>query len=101
MIDIENDIRSLTDFKQNSSEILNHIKKTHSPAILTVNGKAEAVVIDPRTYQNMINRLSLAEDEQIIKQGLIEMEEDQGIDAKIALKKLHQKYSQKLNDKKV
>ena len=67
MLDIKNGIRSLSDFKQNSSEILNYINKTHSPAVLTINGKAEAVILDPESYQKMVNKIALLESSHKIK----------------------------------
>ena len=46
MLDIANDIRSLSDFKRNTSELLDRLKKTGNPLVLTINGKAEVVVQD-------------------------------------------------------
>jgi len=42
MLDIANDIRSLSDFKRNTSELLDRLKKTGNPLVLTINGKARA-----------------------------------------------------------
>ncbi|MFT7087804.1 MAG: PHD/YefM family antitoxin component YafN of YafNO toxin-antitoxin module [Rickettsiales bacterium] len=92
MLNIQNGIRSLTEFKQNSADILGYIKETHSPAILTVNGRAEAVLLDPQTYQNMVNKISLAESSRKIESSLIEMENDSGISASEVFKKLRKKF---------
>ena len=46
MIDVTQDIHSLTTFKRNSSGLMKHMKKTGRPLVLTVKGKAEAVVLD-------------------------------------------------------
>ena len=37
------DIRSVTDLKRNTKEILNQVHRTKRPVVLTVNGKADAV----------------------------------------------------------
>ena len=37
MLDIANDIRSLSDFKRNTSELLDQLKKTGNPLVLTIN----------------------------------------------------------------
>ena len=50
MLDIGNDIRSLSDFKRNTSELLDSLKKTGNPLVLTINGKAEVVVQDAEAY---------------------------------------------------
>ena len=93
MLDIQNGIRSLTEFKQNSADILGYIKKNHSPAILTVNGRAEAVLLDPQTYQNMINKISAIESAKNIESALVEMENTKGIPAQKVFKKLRKKFS--------
>lgn len=95
MLDITNGIRSLSDFKQNSSEILQYIKKTRSPTILTINGKAEAVVLDPESYQKMMNKIALFESGKKIEAALVEMENNDGIPAQKALKKLRKKITKK------
>jgi len=52
MIDVTEDIHSLTAFKRNSSGLMKHMKKkTDRPLVLTVNGKAEAVLL-PRHTMN-------------------------------------------------
>ncbi|MFB2768064.1 type II toxin-antitoxin system Phd/YefM family antitoxin [Pelatocladus sp. BLCC-F211] len=62
MINLEN-IHSLTDFKRNVKQFLERIKTTKSPLVLTVNGKAEVVIQDASTFQEMIDRLERTEEE--------------------------------------
>jgi prevent-host-death family protein len=62
MINLEN-IHSLTDFKRNVKQFLERIKATKLPLILTVNGKAEVVIQDASTFQEMMDRLERAEEE--------------------------------------
>ena len=50
MIDVTQDIHSLTTFKRNSSGLMKHMKKTGRPLVLTINGNTEAVLLDPTTY---------------------------------------------------
>lgn len=57
MIDISQDIQSLTTFKRNSSQLMRRIKKTGRPLVLTVKGRAEAVVLDPTSYQDVASYL--------------------------------------------
>ncbi len=44
MLDITNDIQSLTTFRRRSGDFMKQIKKTKRPVVLTVKGKAAAVV---------------------------------------------------------
>ncbi len=58
-ISITQDIRSITDLKRNTNSILEQIHKTKRPVILTVNGKAEAVLMDAKEYEKINNAFSL------------------------------------------
>jgi PHD/YefM family antitoxin component YafN of YafNO toxin-antitoxin module len=50
-INIAEDIHSFTTFKRNSSDLMKRMKETGRPLVLTINGKAEAVLLDPTVYQ--------------------------------------------------
>lgn len=100
MLDLTNGVRSLTEFKQNSADILSYVKKTHNPAVLTVNGRAEAVLLDPKTYQEMANKITLLESANRIRAALVEMENDPGIPAEKVFKDLRKHITKKLNRKK-
>ena len=49
MLDITSDIQSLTTFRRRSGDFMKQLKKTKRPVVLTVNGKAAAAQVDPRT----------------------------------------------------
>lgn len=70
MLDITKDIQALTTFRRNSAEILQQLKKSRRPLILTVNGKAEAVVQDARAYQRLLDLAARADAREGIRQGL-------------------------------
>jgi len=57
MIDVTRDIHSLTTFKRNSSGLMKQMKKTGRPLVLTVKGKAEAVLLDASAYQEVASQL--------------------------------------------
>lgn len=73
MINIE-DIQSLTDFKRNTARYLKKIKRSKSPVVLTVNGKAELVVQDAKAYQAMLDRVERAETVVALRKGIEEFE---------------------------
>ena len=53
------DIRSITDLKRNTNAVLEQIHKTKRPVVLTVNGKAEAVLMDAKEYEKITNAFNL------------------------------------------
>ncbi|MEO5337341.1 MAG: type II toxin-antitoxin system Phd/YefM family antitoxin [Magnetospirillum sp. WYHS-4] len=55
------DIHSLTEFQRNTREHIERLKKTGRPEVLTVNGQAELVVQDARSYQRLLDRAEKAE----------------------------------------
>jgi prevent-host-death family protein len=63
------DIRSLTNFRRNSGEFLKQLKISRRPVVLTVNGKAAAVVQDAQAYQELLNIAARADVYEAIRQG--------------------------------
>jgi len=57
MINVSRDIRSLTTFKRDTAGSLKQLKKSGRPLVLTVQGKAEVVVMSAETYQEMAEQL--------------------------------------------
>lgn len=91
MIDISQDIHPLTNFKRNTSEFVNEMKRTRRPVVLTVNGKAELVVQDAASYQGMLDRLARLEAVEAIRVGIVAAEEGRVKPARKALAELREK----------
>jgi prevent-host-death family protein len=70
MFDIKKDIQAMTTFRRNPAKFLKHLKKTKKPLILTINGKAEAVVQDAEAYQRLLDIAAQADASEGIRQGL-------------------------------
>ncbi len=68
------EIHSLTDFLRNHKIHVARLKETQIPEILTVNGKAEVVVQDARSYQLMLGRLHHMETLAAIQEGIASAE---------------------------
>ena len=60
-MDLANDIRSLSDFKRRTSELLDRLRKTGHPLVLTINGRAEVVVQAVGAYQDLLDRVETIE----------------------------------------
>jgi prevent-host-death family protein len=54
------DIRSVTDLKRKTKEILSQVHRTRRPVVLTVNGKADAVLMDTKTYEKHLKAGNMA-----------------------------------------
>jgi PHD/YefM family antitoxin component YafN of YafNO toxin-antitoxin module len=75
MMRLTEDIRSLSDFKRDTTAALEHLRKSHRPMVLTVNGRAEMVVQDAASYQATLDALERAEGNAGIRRGLQAMAE--------------------------
>lgn len=89
MLDIANDIRSLSDFKRNTSELLDRLRKTGNPLVLTINGKAEVVVQNAAAYQGLLDRMETIEGTQ---RGLADVKAGRTKPAREVFKRLRRKH---------
>ncbi|HYW39821.1 MAG TPA: type II toxin-antitoxin system Phd/YefM family antitoxin [Terriglobales bacterium] len=70
MLDLTKDIQSLTTFRRQSGDFMKQLKKSKRPVVLTVNGKAAAIVQDVGAYQRLLDIAASADAEEGIRQGL-------------------------------
>jgi prevent-host-death family protein len=70
MLDLTKDIQSLTCFRRRSGNFMKQLKKSKRPVVLTVNGKAAAVVQDAEAYQRLLDVAAQVNAEEGIRQGL-------------------------------
>ena len=54
-------IYAMSDFVRNPKAHVARLKETRIPEVLTVNGRAEVVVIDTETYEDLVERVRSAE----------------------------------------
>jgi prevent-host-death family protein len=70
LLNIAKDIHSLTTFRRSSGDFMKRLKKSKRPIVLTVNGKAAAVVQDAEAYQHLLDIAARADAMEGIRQGL-------------------------------
>jgi prevent-host-death family protein len=75
MLDITKDIQSLTTFRRRSGEFLKQLKKSKRPVVLTVKGRAAAIVQDAEAYQRLLDIAAQADPQEGIRQGLKDVRE--------------------------
>ena len=78
MINLKEEINSLSNFKRNTSEFIEQLKETGKPIILTINGKAELVVQDAGSYQRLLEITERIETIEALKPAIAEMKEGKG-----------------------
>jgi len=85
MLDIKRDIQAMTTFRRNPAKFLKQLKRTKEPVVLTINGKAEAVVQDAESYQRLLDIAALADENEGIRQGVEDFKKGRARPAREAL----------------
>src|SRR5436190_19618186 len=88
MLDITKDIQSLTTFRRRSGDFMKQLKKSKRPVILTVKGKAAAIVQDAEAYQRLLDIAARADVLEGIRQGLAEASRGKAATSKSSLPNL-------------
>lgn len=88
---LSRDIQSLSVFKRDTAKYLKQMKKTGQPIVLTVNGKAAAVVLDPDEYEYLRDK-DRRETVAAVKRGIADAEAGRVTEAEKFFKEFEKKY---------
>lgn len=83
---------SLSEFQSNADEFIAQMKESGMPRFLTIDGKAEIVVQDAQSYQEILERASRAEAIAGIRSGLESMQRGEGRLAEDALEDIRSRH---------
>jgi len=70
MLNVSQGIRSLTDFKANTSSFVDDLRKGDHALVLTINGSAELAVMSAGTFQKVLERLDLLDSLSAVREGI-------------------------------
>lgn len=91
MLDLR-EVRSVTEFQRNLKDYFARLKEKRTPLVLTVNGRAEVVVQDAASYQELLDRLERAETLAASREGIAETQRGEGLVLEEAEKRLREKH---------
>jgi prevent-host-death family protein len=91
MIDITNS-HSLTDFQRNAKGLINGLNESREPLLITVNGKVQAVLIDPNSYQEMEAKIEKEKFLSAVRVGLKDISEGRSRPVELVIAELSAKY---------
>lgn len=89
-IQLDQDIRSLSDFRANAASYIERVKSKRRPLVLTQHGKSSAVLIDVEDYQNLLDKIQLLEE---IATARKELGNGEGVSQDDFFSELRAKYS--------
>ena len=89
-IQLDQDIRSLSDFRANAAAFIEQVKTNRRPLIITQHGRSSAVLIDVEDYQKMLDKIRLLEELAAARK---ELTENQGVEHSTFVNELRTQYS--------
>jgi PHD/YefM family antitoxin component YafN of YafNO toxin-antitoxin module len=89
---ITRESETLSHFKRDTERVVQKLKRSGKPLVLTVKGQAELVVQDAAAYAQLLEAIERAESLAGIKQGLVSMERGEGIPFEAAISKLRKRH---------
>ena len=92
MLDLTRDIQSLTTFRRRSGDFLKQLRKSKRPVVLTVKGRAAAIVQDAEAYQRLLDIAATADAREGIRQGLEDARKGRSRRAREFFKEFEAKY---------
>lgn len=75
------DIQPLSTFRANAASLVQQVRETKRPLVLTQHGRSAAVVLDVGEYEAMVEKIELLRD---VRQGENQLDSGQGIDSDTA-----------------
>jgi prevent-host-death family protein len=80
VMNVMHNIQPISFLKTNTSDVVRQVQETREPVLITVNGKVQAVIQDPLSYQKMQDQLTmlrmLAHGQKQIEQGKVSDHDD-------------------------
>ena len=63
-INVDTDIKPVSEFRANAAELIEQVKTSGRPLVLTQRGRSAAVVVDAVDYEQMVEEIELLRDVQ-------------------------------------
>jgi len=61
---LDRDIKPVSEFRANAAELIDHVRTSRRPLVLTQRGHSAAVVLDVEDFEGMVEELELLRDVQ-------------------------------------
>ncbi len=85
---LDEDIRPLSEFRSNSASLIERVRKTKRPLVLTQHGRSTAVVLDVGEYERLMEKVEILQELHTSEQQIAE---GRGVDSETARKQVLQR----------
>jgi len=83
------DVRPVTEFRANTSAVLEQVHSTKRPVILTQHGRSAAVLLDVDVYESLVDEVAVIRD---IRTAEAQLDAGMGIPHEVVEKRLRERY---------
>lgn len=95
------DIYPVSDFNRKPAEHIKRLQETGRPEVLTVNGKAAVVLLDPATYDTLTRQAELSQTLERINLAKSQFEQGEGIAVSDAFAKIRESVNTRYPDAEI
>lgn len=89
-IKLDRDIRPVSEFRANAAELIEQVKSSGRPLVLTQRGHSAAIVLDVVEYERMVDEIELLTD---VRTAVAQIESGQGLSNREAKAELRKRFS--------
>lgn len=86
---LDTDIKPVSEFRANAAELIEQVKSSGRPLVLTQRGHSAAVVLDVAEYERMIEEIELLTD---VRTAVAQIEAGEGISDRAAKAELRRRF---------
>jgi prevent-host-death family protein len=86
-IKIDSDIKPVSEFRANAADLIEQVRTTGRPLVLTQRGRSAAVVVDAADYEEMVEEIELLRDVHTAVEQIVGGKGVSNSDAKKRLRK--------------
>jgi prevent-host-death family protein len=89
-VKLNTDIRPVSEFRANAAELIEHVKNSRRPLVLTQRGHSAAVVLDVAEYERMVDEIDLLSD---VRTAIQQIDHGQAVSNREAKAELRKRFS--------
>lgn len=89
-VKLNTDVKPVSEFRANAAELIEHVRRSRRPLVLTQRGHSAAVVLDVAEYERMVDEIELLSD---VRTALQQLEAGHAVSNRDAKAELRRRFS--------
>jgi prevent-host-death family protein len=89
-VNVHRDIKPVSEFRANAAELIEHVKNSGRPLVLTQRGHSTAVLLDVEEYERMVNEIEVLSD---VRTAIQQIDAGQGVSNSEAKAELRRRFT--------